>query len=155
MQLGQILSSSPGEACATKPVELHVMQMTAGGRRRHRVRAVLLPVSEADRAAAKRDAQSYLRTLPAYAEKDGIAPPIPPAVLEQEAVYKFLCAALHDADDPLCKLVGAQDYHNFRSGLVLEQVLWLKGVYDRFIDEEYPEIGAPDLKDLEEQAKKK
>lgn len=153
MQLGSILTDSPGEPCATEEVEFHVMRQTAAGRKRFRVKAVLLPVSEQDRGAARRDALGFLRTLPEYQERDGAQPPIPQTVVEQEATYKFLCYALHDVDNPLTKLVGAQDYTSFRAGVVLEQIQWLNGVYDRFIAREYPEI-AP-MKDLEQQAAKK
>lgn len=152
MQLGNILSSSPGEPCATKEVEFHLMRQTAQGRQRYRVKAVMLPVSEADRLAAKRDALAFLRTLPEYAERDGFSPPIPQSALDQETAYKFICYSLHDADNPLTKLVGANDYHAFRNGITLEQVLWLNDVYARFIRDEYPEIGAPDMAQLEEQA---
>lgn len=153
MQLGSILTGSPGEPCATEEVEFHVMKQTAGGRKRFKVRGLLLPVSEEDRGAARRDALGFLRSLPEYQERDGITPPIPQSVVEQEATYKFLCYALHDPDSPLTKLVGATDYHSFRAGLVLEQIHWMNGVYDRFIAREYPEI-AP-MKELEQQAAKK
>ncbi len=152
MQLGNILSSSPGEPCATKEVEFHLMKLTAQGRQRYRVKAVLLPVSEADRLAARRDAVTFLRSLPEYMDRDGASPPIPQYAVDNEVGYKFLAYALHDADNPIVKFVGANDYHAFRSGLVLEQMLWLNDVYARFIRDEYPEIGAPDLKNLEEQA---
>lgn len=156
MQLGSILTASPGEPCATCEVEFYLMRRTGTGRQRHRVKAVLLPVSEADRAQAKRDAVSYLRTLPQYSDRDGMLPPIPSDVVEQEALYKFLCAALHDADDPVVKFVGSADYSLFRDGVVMEQVIWLDGVYKKFIADEYPEIGAAAaLPDLEEQAAKK
>lgn len=155
MQLGSILTASPGEPCAVKEVEFHLMRKTGQGRQRHRVKAVLLPVSEADRQAAKRDAVSYLRTTPEYQERDGFLPPIPPHAVEQETVYKFLSYALHDAENPLTKFVGASDYVLFRDGIVAEQVAWLTRVYDKFITDEYPETGAPDMADLEEQALKK
>lgn len=154
MQLGNILSSSPGEPCAIKEVEFHVMRMTAQGRQRHRVKAALLPVSEADRQAARKDALLYLRTLPEYAEREGYAPPIPPNVLDNEALLKFLCYALHVSGSSLVRLVSASDYLAFRSGVVLEQILWLNKTYEKFIDDEYPEL-APDLPGLEEQAEKK
>lgn len=153
MQLGSILSGTPGEPCATQEVEFHVMRQTAAGRKRFKVSGLLLPVSEEDRGAARRDALAFLRTLPEYQERDNVAPPIPQSVVEQEATYKFLCYALHDPDNQLTKLVGAQDYHSFRAGLVLEQIQWLNRVYDRFIEREYPEV-AP-MKDLEQQAAKK
>lgn len=150
MQLGTILSGSPGEPCATKEVEFHLMRDSAQGRQRYRVKAVMLPVSEADRQAARRDAVSYLRTLPAYRESEGVSPPIPQGVVENEAVLKFLAYALHDIDNPLAKFVGSNDYHSFRSGLTVEQVLWLNKVYEKYIDDEYPEL-AP-IVELESQA---
>ena len=41
---------------------------------------------------------SYLRTLPAYRESEGVSPPIPTNVIENEAVLKFLAYALHDIE---------------------------------------------------------
>lgn len=155
MQLGSILTGSPGEPCATREVEFHIMRKTASGRQRHRVKAVFLPVSEADRLAARRDAVAYLRSTPEYAEKDGIPPPIPQSVVDQEAVYKFFCYALHDVDSAVTKFVGAHDYFLFRDGIIGEQVGWLNKAYERYIEDEYPEIGAPDMVDLEDQAAKK
>ena len=152
MQLGNILSSSPGEPCATKEVEFHLTRPTAQGRQRYRVKAVLLPVSEADRQAARRDAVTFLRTLPEYAERDGFIPPIPQSVIENETLIKFLATALHDADNPVSKFVDAPSYGRFRDGITVEQLVWLSRTYDKFISDEYPEIGAPDLKNLEEQA---
>jgi hypothetical protein len=153
MQLGAILSGSPGEPCATEPVEFYLMRQTGQGRRRFRVSAQLLPVSEEDRGAARRDAIAYLRSLPEYQERDGVFPPIPQGVLDLEILYKFLCSALHDADNALTKLVASADYHAFRAGIIVEQVHWLNERYERFIKTQYPEI-AP-MKELEEQAAKK
>ncbi len=152
MQLGNILSSSPGEPCVGKEVEFHILRQTAQGRQRYRVKAILLPVSEADRQAARRDAVSYLRTLTEYAEKEGYVPPIPPAVVENETLIKFLCCALHDADNPIAKFVDSQSYGRFRDGITVEQLVWLNRTYDKYISDEYPEIGAPDMAQLEEQA---
>ena len=138
MQLGAILTASPGEPCATKEVEFRIMRKTGQGRKVFRVKSVLLPVSEADRQAAKRDAIAYLRTTPEYADKAdtgsyALPPPIPASVVEQEAVYKFLASALHDVDNPLVKFLATADYHLFREGVIGEQVAWLNGVYNKFI----------------------
>lgn len=150
MNLGTILSSTPGEPCASREVEFLLMRMTAQGRQRYRVKGALLPVGEADRLAARRDALAYLKTLPEYAERDGVSPPIPASAVEQETVYKFLQAALHDPENLLCKLVDSSSYGAFRSGILAETVQRLVTAYDKFISDEYPEN--TDLAQLEERA---
>jgi hypothetical protein len=62
--------------------------------------------------------------------------------------------ALHDADSPVTKFVGSNDYHTFRDGIIRAQVDWLHSVYDKYISDEYPEL-TPDMADLEDQAVKK
>lgn len=151
MNLGNILSSSAGEPCATRQVEFHLMRQTAQGRQRYRVQALMLPVSEADRQAARRDAVAYLRTLPEYREKDGQLPLLPQAVVDNEALLKFLTSALHDLDNPIVKFVDSQSYGRFRDGITVEQLAWLHRTYEKFIEDEYPEL-APDMPALEEQA---
>lgn len=150
MNLGTILSSSPGEPCASREVEFFLMRQTAAGRQRYRVKGALLPVGEADRIAARQGALTYLRTLPEYAERDGSLPPIPPSVSEQETVYKFLQAALHDPDNLLAKLIDSASYGAFRSGILAEQVQRLVKAYDQYVADEYPDLA--DMTDLESQA---
>lgn len=150
MNLGSILSSTPGEPCASREVEFFLLKQTAQGRQRFRVKGALLPVGEADRLAARRDALAYLRTLPEYAERDGVSPPIPQSAVEQETVYKFLQQALHDPDNLLAKLIDSASYGAFRSGILAETVQRLIKAYDTFIAQEYPE--SADLAQLEEQA---
>lgn len=156
MNLGNILSSSVGEPCASRRIEFHLMRQTPQGRQRYRVEAVLFPVSEADRQAARRDAVAFLRTLPEYREQEGLdhvprVPLIPQAVIDNEALIKFLAYALHDVDNPIVKFVDSQSYGRFRDGITVEQLAWLNRTYERFIEDEYPEL-APDMADLEEQA---
>lgn len=159
MNLGSILSESSGEPCAPEPVEFHFMRMTAQGRERHRIKAILLPVSSSDRAAARRDAQTYLRSLPEYAEREDpqglgkVVPPIPAAVLDEEFLLKFLAYALHQEDNALAKLVPGPDYPLLRAGLTIEQVVWLHKRYDKYIEAQYPEmVTAQDMGELERQA---
>lgn len=159
MNLGSILSGSTGEPCALDPVEFYLMRQTAQGRERHRIKAVLLPVSASDRAAARRDAQNYLRTLPEYSEREDpqsgakYLPPIPSLVSDEEFLYKFLAYALHQPDNPLAKLVMGPDYPLFRSGLTVEQAVWLNKRYDKYIQSQYPELVTADaMADLESQA---
>lgn len=157
MNLGSILSSSAGEPCATRRVEFHLMRQTAQGRKRYRVEVLLLPVSEADRQAARRDAVAFLRTLPEYREQEGVGgdpprlPVIPQTVVDNEAFIKFLTYALHDVENPIVKFVDSQSYGRFRDGLTVEQLAWLNRTYERFIEDEYPEL-TPDMPDLEAQA---
>lgn len=159
MNLGTILSANPGEFCAAEPIEFHLMRQTAQGRERHRIKAVLLPVSSSDRAAARRDAMNYLRTLPEWAERDDpqgsgkILPPIPATLVDEEFLLKFLRYSLHQADNPLAKLVAGPDYPLFRAGLTIEQVVWMHKRYDKYIAEQYPEMIPPEaMADLESQA---
>ena len=159
MQLGSILGDDQGEACATERVEFTFNRKTSTGLRKHKVSALFLPVSVQDRAASRRAALAYLRSLPDYKEREEqgggrIVPPIPASVLEDECAYRFLAEAMHDVDDPRVKFVGAADYGLFRDGVILEQINWLHDLYQKYIAREYSEL-TPDLKDLEEQAAKK
>ena len=140
MQLGSILSEQIGEPCVSHPVEFHLFKQTREGKKRFRVRALMFPVGEAERLQSER--AEYKRT------EEGQLPQIPGAILIEERVYRFLVAALHCEDDPVCKLVGADDYATFRSGIVREQVDWLWEQYKAFIKREYAELAPIDkLKD--------
>lgn len=135
------------------------MRQTAQGRQRYRIKGALLPISAADRQAARRDAVSFLRTLPEYQEKEDpesglrVQPPIPPQVLDAEFVTKLLVYALHQPDNLLAKLVSGPDYPLFRQGLTTEQISWMHGRYDKYLKAQYPELIPPEtLADLEHQA---
>lgn len=143
MQLGSILDSDGDEPTMGRPVEFRILKTTAKGKRRYRVKAILYPVSEADRQQSQREALTYLRTAPGspYRQKeDQPLPEIPESVLREERSYRFLATALHTTEDSRVKLVGAEDYETFRQGVVLEQVLWLNREYDDMIAQEYPEV---------------
>lgn len=143
MQLGSILDGDGDEPTVGRPVEFRILKTTAKGKRRYRVKAVLYPVSEAERQQSQREALNYLRTAPGspYRQKeDQPLPEIPDMVLREERSYRFLAAALYTAEDSRVKLVGAEDYEAFRQGVVLEQVQWLNGEYDDMIANEYPEL---------------
>lgn len=141
MQLGSILQEQTGSPCVSHPVEFSLLKMTANGKMRFRVRALMFPVTEADRLTSARIAVDSLRALPEYKQKEsGELPPIPLDVLNQERVYKFLQAALYSEVDPMCRLIPESDYQTFRSGVVREQVDWLWDQYEAFIKREYPEL---------------
>lgn len=153
MQLGSFLSGADAEPCVPHEVEFFVMKRLPTGRDRRRVRAVFLPVSEEERLTTRRDAITYLRSLPEYKEHDGVTPPIPNWLLLEEETYKFLQAALHDPDNHACKFVDNTSYAAFRAGVVMDQVAWLIGEYKRYIKEQYPETLTPaEIAQLEEQA---
>ena len=153
MQLGSILSEQIGEPCVSHPVEFHLFKQTREGKKRFRVRALMFPVGEAERLQSERAAESWLRQQSDYQRTDkGELPPIPGVLLAQERVYRFLVAALHCEDDPVCKLVGADDYATFRAGLVNEQIDWLWEQYKAFIQREYSELAPIDK--LKEEALK-
>lgn len=154
MQLGQFLECEQGEPTCSEPVSFYLLVKTPTGRKRVRVRASLQPVSEAERRAAKKSAIGFLRTLPEFAEKDGILPPIPPEDIEFETNLQFLAKALVDAEDQMVSFVGAGQYARFRDGVVKQQVEWLYRVYLSFIEREYPEI-LSDSSKLEDEAEKK
>ena len=147
MQLGAILDAGDGEPLVGRPVEFRIKKQTAKGPRVMRVKAVLLPVGEADRQQSKRDALTYLRTTAgsSYRKVEGEPePPIPGDVLGEERSYQLLRYALHDADDPSVRLLGPADYERFRQGLTVEQVNWLGREYDALIEEQYPETLTPE-----------
>lgn len=153
MQLGSILSEQIGEPCVSHPVEFHLFKQTREGKKRFRVRALMFPVGEAERLQSERAAESWLRQQAEYKKpEDGPLPQIPATIIFEERAYRFLVAALHCEDDPVCKLVGADDYATFRSGIVREQVDWLWEQYKAFIKREYPELAPIDK--LKEEALK-
>lgn len=159
MNLGQFLSEGDPLPPVLLPVEFHINVRGGNGVSRRRVRAVLAPVSEAERLAARREALEFLRGLPEYKGEDGkpeTAKPIPGWVLEQEDAYRFLSKALRDEDNPVSAFVHADQYARFRDGVVLEQVKWLNRIYEEFIAVEYPETGMTlgQMQGLEAQAKK-
>lgn len=154
MQLGQFLECEPGEPSCFEPVEFYLSRKTPTGKRRIRVRANLYPVSESERRAARKAATAYLRSTPAYAPKDGIAPPIPQEEVDFETTLHFLAAALYDTEDPMVQFVGAGDYGKFRDGILGQQVDWLYERYRAFVAREYPELAVPSA-DLEGEAEKK
>lgn len=159
MNLGQFLTEGETLPPVMLPVEFYITVRGSGGVTRRRVRALMAPVSEADRLSARREALEYLKNLPEYKGDDGkpdTAKPVPSWALEQEDAYRFLAKSLRDADMPESQFVHADQYGRFRDGVVLEQVRWLNRMYDEFIAAEYPETGLTlaQLQGLETQAKK-
>lgn len=159
MNLGSILSGDTGEPCVADLIEFYLMRQTSQGRQRFRIQAALLPISAADRQAARRDALNFLRTLPEYQEREDadsglkVAPPIPSQVLDAEFVTRLLVYALHQPDNLIAKLVSGPDYALFRQGLTTEQITWMHGRYDKYLRTQYPELIPPEtMADLEQQA---
>lgn len=159
MNLGQFLSEGETLPPVLLPVEFFINVRGAGGVTRRRVRALMAPVSEAERLSARREALEFLKTLPEYKGEDGkpeSAKPIPQWAVEQESTYRYIAKSLRDADMPEAAFIHADQYARFRDGIVLEQVLWLNKIYDEFIAAEYPETGLTlaQLQGVESQAKK-
>ena len=141
MQLGSILQEQTGAPCVSHPVEFSLLKMTANGKMRFRVKALMFPVTEADRLISERAAMTFLRQQAEYAKKEtGEQPPIPSDVILHERVLKFLQASLHCVDDPLCRLIAEEDYRTFRAGIIHDQVDWLWEQYKGFIAREYQEL---------------
>ena len=151
MNLGEILSAQDnGKALVGRPVEFQIVKK----RVRYTVKALFFPVSEAERQQSKRDAVKYLRSLPDYQKtEEGILPPIPDDVREEERQYRFLATALHNPENEDAKFIRNSDYSDFRAGVVVDQINWLGRQYDKYIQDEYPEILTDsDCKDLEDEA---
>lgn len=150
MTLGDIFSEGESIKAVGRPVEFHLVR----NGRQYKCRAELYPVGEQARHEANRAALKYLRSLPAYRkQEDGTEPPIPILELRHEETYKFLQAALRDADDANRQFVGADDYGGFRGSITAEQVGWLNREYERLMTEQYPEIlGEQQRKEIEDEA---
>lgn len=129
MRLGNLLAQKGGIPETGRPVrfQLRVVQKD-GTTVRHWAEALLLPVSEADRAAANAAAADFC------AGTDG-GPD-----LADEKVYRFLQKALRDPDAPVNLFVRNDEMAAFRAGVTRDQVDWLYGEYKALLKAEYPEI---------------
>lgn len=156
MQLGNILNLDPGVPVVSSPVEFSFLKYSTEGPKRVRIKAQLLPVSEADRQKSKAEALKFLFTDPnsSYREipedpkekqKDRSKPLAPPKdAIVSEELYKLIAYALYDEEDPTKRLVAPHEYPLFRAGLVMAQVEWLVKEYHQLIDDEYPETLPPE-----------
>ena len=70
MQLGSILQEQTGTPCVSHPVEFSLLKMTANGKMRFRVKALMFPVTEAERLTSARIAVDSLRALPEYKNRN-------------------------------------------------------------------------------------
>lgn len=141
MQLGNILSTAT-EPVVCKAVKFRVLGEDQQGRQvSTEAEAVLVFVSETARIEAEALAAHSLG---------------PGGTLGQEKVYWFLMAALRDKDNPARRFCLNAEIDKFRSALIAEQVIWIKGQYDRFVQDEYPELATAEQQDeLAEQALEK
>lgn len=132
MQLGNILSTAT-DPVVCKPVKFRVLGADSTGKPvSAQAEAVLTFVSEAARLEA--DALAG-QSLP------------PGGTLGQEKTYWFLMAALRNKANPAQQFCPNAEIDKFRAALIGEQVIWLKGQYDRFVSDEYPELASAEQQD--------
>lgn len=130
MRLGNLLAQKGGVPETGRPVRFQLRaKQKDGSTVRHWAQALLLPVSEADRAAANAAAADYCATA-------GDSGP----ELADEKVYRFLQKALRDPDAPVTLFVRNDEMDAFRDGVTRDQVDWLYGEYKTMLKAEYPEL---------------
>lgn len=140
--LGNILKRGGGTPETPRSVRFQVRTKGAdGGTSRIHVDAVLLPVTESERAAALAAAREYCASTPA-------APP-----LAVEETLRILVKALRDPDQPTAQFCLDTDIGKLRAGLIGEQLDALAAEYRAHLREEYPELYTKaDEQKTEEQA---
>lgn len=148
MNLGELLSGSPGEPILGRAVTLRLVRKGADGKpvRTPPLSAVLVFVGEPERRASKRAAAEYLaKEWPAAPQDER----------EHEENIQFLAHALRDPDDLSRAFVSGEMLPFFRAGLIPRVVNALMLEYADFVRLEYPEAITPEeRKALEEQAEK-
>lgn len=129
MRLGNLLAQKGGVPETGRPVRFQLRaKQKDGSTVRHWVDGELLPVTEADRAAANAAAADYCA-----AAKGAID-------IDDERVYRFLQKALRDPEQPTRQLVLNEDMEAFRAGVTRDQVDWLYSQYKELLKAEYPEL---------------
>lgn len=136
MQLGNILSTA-AEPVVGRVVEFRVLGTDQSGRQvSARAEALLTFVDEERREETKRFAREYLEAHDFKGSERGV----PFDVLSDEEIRCFIFAALRDKEMPDRQFCPNTDYGRFRRALIVEQVRWLKLQYDKFVEDEYPEL---------------
>lgn len=129
MRLGNLLALHGGVPETGRRVRFQLrVKQKDGTCVRHWAEALLLPVSESERAAANAAAA---QTCTAGG---------PGPELADERVYRFLQRALRDPESPATLFVLNEEMEAFRSGVTRDQVDWLYGEYKQLIKAEYPEL---------------
>lgn len=129
MRLGNLLSQKGGIPETGRPVRFQLrVKHKDGSTVRHWAEALLLPVSEADRAGANAAAADFCAGADSGPE------------LADEKVYRFLQKALRDPEAPAQLFVRNDEMEAFRAGVTRDQVDWLYGEYKALIKSEYPEL---------------
>ena len=142
MNLGNLLQQGGGVAETGRPVRFQIRVKAKDGKTsRVWADAVLLPVSETERAASNAAAAEYCA-----GKKDAPA-------LGDEQVYRFLQKSLRNPDSLAAQFVLSDQIDAFRSGVTLEQTAWLQREYKQLIRSEYSELlTVEDEQKLEQQA---
>ncbi len=138
MQLGNILTTATNPVVC-KPVKFKVLGRDPEGKQvQVQAAAVFALVDEAAESESTRLAYAYLRD-----QKDQLGTDDD---IRHVRDLWFLMAALRDSDDPQVQFCPNADFSKLRLALVKAQVKWLRGQYDLFQSEEYPELLTPEQK---------
>lgn len=138
--LGNILARKGGTAMTGREVTLTIPVPNAQGGNPtvESALVLLLPVSEARKAAAFRAAEAYVAECERIAAETGQPSTAPSR--EDERALRFMCEAMHDAEDARKFFVDSDKVNDFRSIVVAEQMRLLLAEYDQLITDEYAEI---------------
>lgn len=144
MTLGNILKRGGGVAETGRPVKFQLRYKGKDGTwHRREVDALILPVSEEERAEFKQAADVHCDEQKLTA----------PDIRSDERQLRLVAAMLRDPADPRARLVPDGELHLLRRGLVHAQIEHLLEQYGRHLLGEYPEVFTrEDVQQVEEQA---
>jgi len=137
---GNILARKGGTAMTGKEVTLSLAIPSPKDGKPFVETAVvlLLPVSEARKAAAFRAADAHIAECERVASETG-QPSAAPSVKDERAL-RFLCESMRDASDARKFFVEGDKINDFRDVVIAEQIRLLLGEYDQLILDEYAEV---------------
>lgn len=137
--LGSILSRRCGTAMTglTVRLTLAVPDPQGGAPLVEEADVLLLPVSEAKKTRALREAEAYCAKC--RDEAAAGAPNVEPR-LEDELKLRFLAEAMRDPEDARRFFVEAKSLDTFRGCILPDQITLLMKQYEELIEREYVEI---------------
>lgn len=137
--LGNILSRKAGTAMTGLQVKLTlaVPDPQGGAPLVEEADVLLLPVSEAKKTRALREAEAYCQKCREDAAAG--APNVEPR-LEDELKLRFVCEAMRDPEDARRAFVEAKNLDAFRGCVLPDQITLLMKQYEELIEREYVEI---------------
>lgn len=128
MRLGNIIAQQGGVPETGRLIKFQFRTKDKQGQT-HRIwcEAMMLPLSEVERAEAESAARSHCEKNAQF-------------ILGDETAYRKVQKFLRDPEDLRVHFFLEKELEQIRSGLVFRQVQWLLDEYNQHIEEEYPEV---------------